>query len=255
MSYYNPVVTAGPRRRPSAVASAGYLLYAVAAMAVIAAILTFAQVGTIGNAARDSAKAGEDPDTAATGAQFGIVGIAVIAVLAGAVFAVCAYYVMNGRNGMRVTTWVLGGLFALCLGCSAIGNGAGAAIGTTASTTEGTSSSTQSIANSFPAWYQVSTATLEGLSVLALLVVIVLLALPVSNAYFRKVDPMMGMMYAAPAYPPVYPAGGGGYQQYQPPSPYQPPVPPPVGGQVPNAPGQVRQDPPTAADPNNWPRT
>lgn len=254
MSYYNPVVEVGPRPRPGAVSAAGYLLYGVTALSIIAAGVYFAQLSSAGDIARRVAGPGDDPEALATGARIGVGGVGAICLLAAVMFAICAAYNLRGRNGMRITTWAVGGLFALCLGCSAVGSGIGAAVGsTTTTTTTGISSSSQAVVNSFPAWYRVSISILEVVSVVLLLVTIILLGMPASNAYFRKPSPMLMAMpggYQMPAYPPLYPPPG---QMPYPPPGQMPYPPPPVPGQyLPPPAGAVPADPPTAADPN-WP--
>jgi hypothetical protein len=96
------------------------------------------------------------------------------------------------------------GLTAVCLGCNGFGNGL-LASGIDASAIQN-SKSNSPILDAQSHGYTVSTTVVEVVSTLVVIVAIILLALPASNAYFRKLDPI-----AAGMYPPGYPAPPHGY--------------------------------------------
>lgn len=84
-----------------------------------------------------------------------------------------------------------------------------------------------------PSWYTPVSTTISVLAMIALLVALILLALPPSNEFFRKSQtawepPVPGSTY--PGYPPTYPGyppAGPGYPPAGPSGPHsQPPTPP-----------------------------
>jgi hypothetical protein len=97
-------------------------------------------------------------------------------------------FVGKGRNGARVTTWVIGGLSLCCLGFGTINT----AIGTTSFQGTGGVNGRDSaevarlLEQGLPSWYRPVSAGLTGLSFICVLAVIILLALPASQPYFRK---------------------------------------------------------------------
>jgi hypothetical protein len=187
------------RARPVAVTAASILLYVVGALFVLRGFVDLAAV-----------------PTSVPGAQ--VVEVLALAVLAaiGAGLAVLGAFVGRGRNGARITTWVLTGLFTACCGFDTLALVSGSP--ETRNYTQGTETTEYET----PGWARASDGTLSVLIVSALVAVIILLAIPVSNAYFRPVTawppyPVPG--YPTPGYPmPVYPAPGYPVQGYPTPS-------------------------------------
>jgi hypothetical protein len=181
------------RARPVAVTAASILLYVVAALFVLQAFVMLAAVPT------------SDP-----GAQVGAVMLLALFVGIGAGFATLGWFTGRGGQGARITTWVIGGLFTAisCFGALDV-----ATRGTAVNSTDGSE-------NDAPGWATTSENVLLVLMVMAMIAVIVLLAIPVSNAYFRPAAAVTAWPpYAAPGYPtpgypipgyptPVYPAPG-----------------------------------------------
>jgi hypothetical protein len=101
------------------------------------------------------------------------------------------------------------------------------------------------INGALPSWYEPLSTVLTVISLLAILGAVILLALPASNAFFRKVqpawDPNQQFPYPGgqPGYPqsgyPQSPYPGQPYQPGQPGQPYQPGQP---GQPQPGQPGQ-----------------
>jgi hypothetical protein len=164
----------------------------------------------------------------------------------------------QGKNGARITTWVVGGI-SLC--CSGLGVAGTAVTGSmTFDTGNGPSAREveQRLAEALPSWYTPTTVILSVISLLAILGAIILLTLPASNAFFRRPQPAWDPSMPYP-YQPQYPYPGQPQYPYpgQPQYPYpgQPspwPAPPgtgaPRGGEQPPHTGSV---PPT--DPWNPP--
>jgi hypothetical protein len=232
------------RPRPTTVTVSSYLLFAVAAIQLISAVVEFSQVGTMSRVLKD-AYAG----TAAAGAEsvVSVVSVisAVIAILFAAGLAILAIFNNRGKQGARVTTWVIGGLAVCCNGAGVLGNAATRSLSLDSGTSSGPSSAEveRQLNAALPGWYNGLTVTFAVLALICLLGAIVLLALPASNAFFRAApagfDPAYGVQPGYPPYPAPY--GGPPPGQYGQPAPGQPPYGQPAPGQPPYgqpAPGQ-----------------
>jgi hypothetical protein len=270
MSNYQPAVPTGARpTRPGVVTAAGYLLYVVAVLYAATAIISLATIGKVMNAVEADSVSDDGPDLK-TVVQVTVVIEAIFYLLIVALFVVLGAFVLRGRNGMRITTWVIAGLGVLCTFCGAVGGG----LSSTLASQENSLDSTQSeqIQNALPDWARYSTIALDVIILILLGVVIVFLALRPANAFFRRPEPIMIVGYPGyggyptagypgspyPAYPqpgePAYPEPGQPVypqpsqptypQAGEPVYPQAPPVPPAPaspwatpGGPVPTQPG------------------
>lgn len=241
------------RPRPSVVTAASYLLYLVAALEVISAIIAFSIIGKVSDALRDVYAGTALSDSSETVIKASYTIGAVFALLLAAGFAVLGYFDGRGKNGARITTWVIGGISLCCFGVGLGGNAVSGSLGGGSSTNGGPTSTEvqRRIEDALPSWYTPVSVTLSVLSLLAILAVIILLALPKANAFFRKQpeatwDPQAGY----PPYPgqqPPYPPPAGPYGNPGQPAPGLPPYPgqqPPAGGQPPYPGQQPPQQPP-----------
>jgi hypothetical protein len=249
-------------KRPGAVTAASILLYVAAGLiAGIGALATVEALRT------DS----ELPTTlpadfkVTSGMVAGVAtAVAVIYALIAAGIVTLGILVRAGRNPARIVAWVVTGLIGVCCGCT----GVLGAIGRAAPTNLPADSDPvgAALAVPQPTWYTAGNAIASIALVLVCLVVIVLLAIPVANDYFRKEQET----WVPPAWPGSYPGGGYGAPAYpQPPAipqyPYppqrpaqpQPPAPPPppagpqpaAGLQPQPQPSTQPPDPATPADP------
>jgi hypothetical protein len=193
-----------PKRRPTIVTVACWLLYLAAASQVLTAIVTLSQLNATKLAykklfAETSMKGAEDmfvAITAATAVGFGLlfaIGYVVLAILNG-----------RGKNPARIVTWVIAGLAICFSGCglvsSAVGfNGfGGSGAGNDAPSGQEIQ---QALNEAWPGWYQPLLTTISIVSLAALVVAVVLLALPIANDFFRKTrEP--GWEPAVPSVPP-----------------------------------------------------
>jgi hypothetical protein len=209
------VPASGPRARPSTVNLAVYLLYAAAGIELINIILSLAYAGALADGQK-KAVAGTSQEnaglsSAVTGTITVVIGVIIIVLL-----SLLAVYVGKGKQIARILTWVLGGIAACCT----IGAFGFAAIGGEAAWTEARKTDpdlptwdryNELVYSEVPGWYQPVTTVLGILLVVAILGAIVLLALPPSHPYFRKVEqqwepPVPGT--GDPGYPGYPPAGG-----------------------------------------------
>jgi hypothetical protein len=267
----------GPPARPGSVTAASYLLYVATALQIVNAILTFTMIGPMSDALGDAV-----PTTSTDEADAIRVGIfVVIAILGGlnlvlgVIFGVLGLLNGKGKNWARITTWVVGGLSLCCLGAglgpessftSSLGSNAGDNPGgLTDAEIE------RRISEALPSWQEPLSTVVIVVLLLCVLATIILLALPASNAFFRK--PAAGGYQPSPGYPPPspyptypgqsypaqpsYPAPG---QSYPPPGQPYPGQPSPFGQQgqpgdpapgLPPYPGQ--QSSPPAPPGQSWP--
>jgi hypothetical protein len=224
-----------PRPRPTTVTGSSYLLYVTAAVGLISAILSLTEISTISDVYKEaySGTSGEGTEVFIVGST--VVGV-VINILFAAGLAVLAIFNNRGRQGARITTWVLGGISLCCSGFGVAGTALTSSMNfDTGSNGPSASEVEQRLADALPSWYTPITVVLAVVSLLSILGAIILLALPSSNAYFRPVqagwDPSMPYPQQQPPYPQPP------YQQQQPPSsPYQPSSPPYPGQQGPQYP-------------------
>jgi len=224
-----------PRTRPTVVTVSSYLLYASAAASLIGSLVSLSTIGTFSDVYGDLYE-----NTAESGFESIIVGTLVagvaISILVAAGLVILAIFNNRGRQGSRITTWVIGGLYLCCSGFGLLGTAAGSGMnmGTGSSTSGPSSAEVEArLSSALPGWYEPISTLLTVLTVLALLAAVILLLLPASNAYFRKPqagwDPMMpypGQPYPGQPYPgqspyPSYP----GSQQPSYPGQQQPPYP------------------------------
>lgn len=235
-----------PRTRPTVVTVSSYLLYASAAASLIGSLVSLSTIGTFSDVYGDLYE-----NTAESGFESIIVGTLVagvaISILVAAGLVILAIFNNRGRQGARITTWVIGGLYLCCSGFGLLGTAAGSGLnmGTGTSTSGPSAEEVESrLSSELPGWYEPVSTLLTVLTVLALLAAVILLLLPASNAYFRKPqagwDPMMpypGQPYPGQPYPGQPYPGQSPYPSY--PGPQQQPYPGPYPGQQPPSyPGQ-----------------
>lgn len=221
MAFADPV--SGPRARPSTVNLAVYLLYAAAGIELISVVLGLAYSSKLTEGAKKAVAGTSQEGTGDSQALTGTISI-IVGVLLIALFVVLAVYVGKGKQIARILTWVLGGL-ATCCTLGVFGLALVSEAGWEQLRKDDASLPTydrymELVYSEVPGWYQPVTTVLGVLLVLAILVAIVLLALPASHPYFRKVEQQWE--------PPLPGASGDpGYPGYPPPPADGPPNQPP----------------------------
>ncbi|MFF2926900.1 hypothetical protein ACFVTP_31575 [Streptomyces celluloflavus] len=148
-----------PLRPPGAVFAAGYLFAGVAALALVSA------VGTLFAVAEFSRRRSEEAADSAAGdlASYGLIAFAVLTIAFGGVCLLLSLLDGRGRQGARVTTWVVGGL-SVCFNIALL---------------------TVGFLDSVP-WYGDMTRIVAAGMLLLTLASVALLALPASHSYFRS---------------------------------------------------------------------
>lgn len=213
-----PMPSPGPKERPTTVTAAVWIMYLTAATLIATAISLFSAKGAVEDAVKDQVEA--DPTFAEAGITADdlmplvtvvFVAVAVVYIVFAVFYVVLGLLDNAGKRPARVLTWILTGIALACCGFGGIINKLGGASATyTVNGEEYNEEATQALADATPAWV----TTLEWVSlllfILGSLAVIILLALPASNEFFRK-EPL----------PPQFP-GQPPYGQ-QPPNPGPPP--------------------------------
>lgn len=199
MSHEPPPAT--PRQRPATVTAAVWLLLLVAVLYLIGAAATLSQIPTF-NEVFEEAYAGTDLEGQEGVGTISAVGVSGLNVLFAIALIVLAILDGKGKNPARIVTWVVGGI-VLC--CNGLGLALSGAIGGMQFDSGGENMPDpnevqRSLEAAQPDWFATVTwiAGLGG--VVALIVALILLALPPANAFFRKLPP------AEPP-PPPYPQG------------------------------------------------
>lgn len=192
--------------RPGTVSIASMLLYLLALIQLISAGLviytaSFYDKEKIEQIYLDNGAPSELAETTATATTFSIYFGVAFALIFGVVYLVLAIFVGKGKQWARITTWVWAGLVGVCCGIFALGGNAASGLlsgmGGTTSGFDQVKAQEQIVALA-PGWLNTMSVVLSGISLLAAIVVIVLLALPPSNPFFRKVESQWT--------PPTYPA-------------------------------------------------
>ncbi|BCL15007.1 hypothetical protein [Micromonospora sagamiensis] len=233
------------RARPGSVTISSYLLILVAVIQVINLVLTLATIGdtrrVLEEAYRDSSVNGMD--AVADFATVVAVGAGIVTLLLAVGLVVLAVLNNRGKNGARITTWVLGGILLCCSGGGLISGAAGSFSGPVGGSSADMPSQEEiarRLEEALPSWYTPVSTLVNVLAVLALIAALVLLALPASNQFFRKQQPAWEP--PVPGAYPGYPSGTPGYPTHG-----QPGYPPAPGypGQTPSGqPGYPTQGQP-----------
>lgn len=208
--------TPDARVRPGSVTISSYLLYLCAAIGVLGAVTQLATIGTVSDVYTEAYEGTTAEGTEGI-ATASVVVASVLGLLFAAGFVVLAILNNRGKNVSRIVTWVVGGISLCCTGFGIVGTALTSSMNV--STGDGPDpAEIQDRINSELPWLTPLSLTTSIITLVALLVALILLALPPSNEFFRKPaqvwePPVPGGAY--PAYPQVPPAG---------PSPYAPPT-------------------------------
>ena len=211
------------RVRPGVVTISSYLLIFYAVLTAIAVVVGLATLGTLQDVYQESF-AGTD----AEGAEGFVVLVAVATSLVSLLFAVglvvLALLNNRGKNTPRIITWVVGGIALCCAGVGLAFSAAGSAVdGEVSGDVVSQEEINRRLEEALPSWYEPVTNLITVLGAIALLVALILLALPKSNEFFRKPQqqwepPVPGAVYPGTPGGPAYPMTPGqpGYPQADP---------------------------------------
>ncbi|HEX5598264.1 MAG TPA: hypothetical protein VFX61_19950 [Micromonosporaceae bacterium] len=234
----NPVAPAA-KPRPTSVTISSYLLFLVAALQVIGLVMALSVMGAFREAYEKAFAGTEMAEAATTIAVATFIGMAVFGLLLAAGLVVLAILNNKGKNPARIVTWVIGGIWLCCGGIGLLGQAAGSAFGAGApgdANGPDPAEMERILEERLPDWFTPVSTLTSVISLIALLVALILLALPASNEFFRKPQatwepPVPGGTY--PGYPMTPPAGPAqppypGYPTTPPTGSHEPPPPPPT---------------------------
>jgi hypothetical protein len=205
MSYPNPGWAPPPaapagrtgRTRPATVTAAAGLMVTVAVVYLAAIAMSIVALTKVMSAtSQEVQQAGGSATTAATTIKVTVGVTLVFELIVTVGLMLLAVGNLRGRNGTRITTFVVSGLFLLCAVCGSIGNA-----GVAASMTGQGESQTQLTQQLYPSWYIPATIALDIVLTLLYVGIIILLAVPASNRFFKKQPAPVGM----PGYGPQNP--------------------------------------------------
>jgi hypothetical protein len=209
VSYAVPA-SPGPKVRPAVVTAAGYLLFLAAVVLIINGLLPLASLSKVVDATRKAYanSTNPTPDTVASFTQAFAIITVVVTILFGVLFFILGSLDLRGKQAGRILSWVFGGLGVLCAGCG-LGSAGLSSRMTTNTNANGVDvkAATDQINAARPSWLTPVSTTLSVIILLSLIAVIVLLATPPSNAYFRKEQPAFDPAFPNMPYPP--PPGSG----------------------------------------------
>jgi hypothetical protein len=158
-------------------------------------------------------------ETIQTATMWGAIGGAVIAGLFAIGNLVLGLLVRKGKNPARIVTWVFSGIAVLCYGCSLGSRSLTSSLNGLGSTPE-SEAMQKRMTDVVPGWQTTVSMITVIILLLAFLAVIILLALPASNEFFRKEQQVW--------VPPTYPGDASGFPPAPPAPPSVPPANPPV---------------------------
>ncbi|GAB3646662.1 hypothetical protein [Glycomyces tarimensis] len=209
-----------PKQRPMSVTVVVWTMYLTAAVLVVTAIGQFAAQGAVKDAVEEALV--NDPalsdagftsqDVSALVTVSLVIGAAVYIIFA-AFYAVLGLFDAKGKQPARIMSWILAGIGLACCGFGGLIN----QIGATTYSVSGeqyNDDMTQAMMDATPAWLTALQWISVVLFIVGSLVIIILLAVPSSNAYFRKEQPEQGY------YPGQPPYGQPPYGQQPPQGPY-----------------------------------
>ena len=207
MSY--TVANQPAKQRPGTVTVASVLLYVAVAIQVVSIAVGALTIGRLSDAfSGELPGTQQEQDTVRTAMKVGVgIGLG-FSVLFAIGWLVLAILVGKGKNPARIVTWVLAGIGVCCYGASL----AGTAFQSSMSSLGGASNANsqqiqQRIQDALPSWQTAYSTVSTIVELLIYVVVIILLALPASNDFFRKEQEV----WVPPTYPgnPGLPGGTG----------------------------------------------
>lgn len=187
-----------------------YAQYAIGVIALISTVIAVIQTNTTMAVMREElggegveGLSAEQLDAAlgfGTAISYAVAFVSLLFALAVSLLGV---FNAKGKNGARVTTWVLAGLGLLCSVCGSIGGAFNSVTGGTTGTTGGSDALTEATERAMaelPGWYYPATLAFAIINLLLYLAIIILLAVPASNDYFRKPKSDVDVMLPPQAY-------------------------------------------------------
>jgi hypothetical protein len=180
----------GPSARPTVVTAASILLYAVAGAQALMGVALLVTLGSVREAFQNTLGSSDLDSEMGAVVTATMVTIAVVYLFIAIGLVVLATFNGMGKNPSRIVTWVFAGI-GLCCNVLSLFDSVPSMV-TSSAGSSGTGSDQferqfeAEIALGMPGWFVPVMAVLALVTVAGLIAVIIMLALPASNAYFRK---------------------------------------------------------------------
>jgi MFS family permease len=238
----------GPKTRPGSVTAVVWTQILTAVMLVASGIAMFSVMSSVEDTVTEQLL--NDPELADSGltadnvSQLMTVTFALIAgvyVVMAIFYVILALLVNKGKRPARILSWILSGISLLCCGIGGLVGQLGS-MTTSVNGQEYQDEATQAVEEATPGWVTAIDWITLILLIVGSLVIIIMLAVPASNEFFRKEEAPMGPYMGQPPYGQQPPGPGQPPYGQQPPGPGQPPYgqqpPQPGPGQPPGPPQQ-----------------
>ena len=186
------------RRRPGTVTAATWLLVLAGVLLALPFFITVPFIGDLQDAYREAFE-GTEVEGAEGMQTITDVGSTAFWLLLGVGLVVLAIFNHRGANASRIVTWVLGGVALCCAGAALVINSLLANVSVDVENAPDPEIIQEALREHLPSWYFGANLFLALAPIPVLLAVLILLALPPSNDFFRK---------QPPAGPPVNPPAG-----------------------------------------------
>jgi hypothetical protein len=203
MSY--TVSTPGAKPRPGTVTLASALLYLCGAIQLISIIPAFMAIAPVRSVIEEEFAGDPNADTALTATTIAIVIGVIFAVVIGVGAIVLGALIRRGKNPARIVTWVVAGIGVLCMGCGLAGSALQDSLTSVGAANAESAEIQQRILDATPGWTTVWENVTNVIVLVALVAVIILLAVPASNEFFRK-EQEVWVPPTDPGQPPYPPA-------------------------------------------------
>ncbi|GAA4892039.1 hypothetical protein LX16_2078 [Stackebrandtia albiflava] len=180
----------GPRTRPGTVTTAVVLQFLVVALTAVGVVFSLMYSADMTEAMRANLEEqGAAPDIVNSVSGGGDALTLIVTIVPALIYLVLAVFNLRGSNPARITTWVFSGLMLVCSLLTAGLAGLLSGMGPTDGVDIG--EATEAGMAVLPSWYGAFTVVSMVVSIVCYLAVIILLALPASNRFFRKDRPQV----------------------------------------------------------------
>ncbi|QSB03988.1 hypothetical protein [Natronoglycomyces albus] len=206
---------AGPPPRPGVVTAAVWLMYATAISLVISGIGFISMRGEVRDLAESAIReSGEqlsasDMEMIDTVVLMMLVLVAILLFVFASFYAILALLNSKAKRPARILTWILASIGLACCGLPGAFGQRDATMQVSSGDEQVEAEVMEAFEQAIPAWLEINEYIQLGLLLLGSILIIVFLALPAANQFFRKQPPAGGM---PPGYPPHgYPPAGPNY--------------------------------------------
>lgn len=198
--------------RPGVVSAAGYLQFAVFGFALLNAIIGYLVARAIIPDLTDALMTEGAPSNADAEDFANLLAISMGVVyfcllIWPAAFALLGIWTLRGVNGVRITTWILGGIAVLCGLFSVLTSGLQSSLASTNTTGGGEYAWAENVDINalMPGWFEAYSIVSNIVSTGMYAAVVILLLLPKAHEYFRPARPQIQPQIYLPYEPPTQP--------------------------------------------------